>query len=89
MKNEKIQIPCPGGGKPEKVTYKDLCTKSSIKTQKGEYKFKSNDRSKLNRSIDDIEKYQKEYENKIKKLIESTQTCVRDLLKNADVTIKK
>ncbi|MBU0474886.1 MAG: hypothetical protein KKF62_12085 [Bacteroidetes bacterium] len=89
MKNEKIQIPCPGGGRPENITYRELCTKSNIKTQKGEYKFKSTYQNKLSRSIDDIERFQKEHENKTKKLIESMQTCVQDLLKNADITIKK
>jgi hypothetical protein len=89
MKNEIIQLPCPGGGRPEKVTYKDISTKSSIRTQKGEYRFKSNDQSKLRHSLDEIERFQKEFEIKLKKLIENAEKCVQELIKNADVIIKK
>lgn len=89
MKNEEIQIPCPGGGKPEKVSINNLCSRSTIKTQKGEYKFKSYDQNNLKRSIDNLEKYQKEYQNKLKIMSEVVHTSVKNLLKNADVIIRK
>ena len=41
LKNEKTEIPCPGGGRAIKTTYGDLGRKSSLKSSKGHvYKFK-------------------------------------------------
>ena len=51
LKNEKTEIPCPGGGRAIKTTYGDLGRKSSLKSSKGHvYKFKSSDQSKLKRA---------------------------------------
>ena len=66
LKNEKIEIPCPGGGREIKTTYGDLSRKSSLKSSKGhEYKFKSSDQSKLKRAMDKIEKLQKNFEREL------------------------
>ncbi len=35
LKNEKTEIPCPGGGRAIKTTYGDLARKSSLKSNKG------------------------------------------------------
>ena len=69
LKNEKTEIPCPGGGRAIKTTYGDLARKSSLKSSKGhEYKFKSSDQSKLNRAIDKLERLQKDFERAKKNL---------------------
>ena len=40
LKNEKTEIPCPGGGRAIKTTYGDIARKSSLKSSKGhEYKL--------------------------------------------------
>ena len=43
LEKEKIEIPCPGGGKPIKTTYGEVAKKSYLKSVKGhQYKFKNN-----------------------------------------------
>ena len=68
LKNEKTEIPCPGGGRAIKTTYGDLARKSSLKSSKGhEYKFKSSDQSKLKRAMDKLERLQKDFESEYEK----------------------
>ena len=63
LQREKTEIPCPGGGRAIRTTYGDLARRSSLKSNKGhEYKFKSSDQSKLRRSMDKLERLQKEFE---------------------------
>ena len=90
LKNEKTEIPCPGGGRAIKTTYGDLARKSSLKSSKGhEYKFKSSDQSKLNRAIDKLERLQKDFEKDMEKAQKEFGESYNSVISNADILLKK
>ena len=89
LEKEKIEIPCPGGGRPIKTTYYDLARRSSLKSSKGEYKFKYSDQSKLKRAMDKIERLQKDFERDMEKAQKEFGEAVENVIQNADITIKR
>ena len=90
LKNEKTEIPCPGGGKAIKTTYGDLARKSSLKSNKGhEYKFKSSDQSKLKRSMDKLERLQKDFEKDMERAQKEFGESYNGVISNADILLKK
>ena len=90
LKNEKTEIPCPGGGRAIKTTYGDLARKSSLKSSKGhEYKFKSSDQSKLKRAMDKLQKLQKEFEKNMERAQKEFGESLNDVIGNADIVLKK
>jgi len=90
FKNEKTEIPCPGGGRAIKTTYGDLARKSSLKSSKGhEYKFKSGDQSKLKRAMDKIERLQKDFERDMERAQKEFGESINNVISNADIIIKK
>ena len=90
LKNEKIEIPCHGGGREIKTTYGDLSRKSSLKSSKGhEYKFKSSDQSKLKRAMDKIEKLQKNFERELERAQKEFGESLNNMIGNADIVLKK
>jgi len=89
FKNEKTEIPCPGGGRAIKTTYGDLARKSSLKSSKGhEYKFNSSDQSKLKRAMDKIERLQKDFERDMERAQKEFGESINNVISNADITIK-
>jgi len=90
LEKEKTEIPCPGGGRPIQTTFGELTKRSSIKSAKGhEYRFKSNDQNKLEKSMNNIEKLQTEFEKNMLKAKKEFETSFQNLLKNADILLKK
>jgi len=90
LKNEKTEIPCPGGGKAIKTTYGDLSRKSSLKSNKGhEYKFKSSDQSKLKRAMDKLERLQKDFEKDMERAQKEFGESYNGVISNADILLKK
>jgi|TARA_B110000211_G_scaffold114262_1_gene132500 hypothetical protein len=90
LKNEKTEIPCPGGGRAIKTTYGDLGKKSSLKSSKGHvYKFKSSDQSKLKRAMDKLERLQKDFEKDMEKAQKEFGESYNSVISNADILLKK
>ncbi|MDC0001804.1 hypothetical protein OAD76_00675 [Flavobacteriaceae bacterium] len=90
LKNEKTEIPCPGGGRAIKTTYGDLGRKSSLKSSKGHvYKFKSSDQSKLKRAMDKLERLQKDFEKDMEKAQKEFGESYNSVISNADILLKK
>ena len=90
FKNQKTEIPCPGGGRAIRTTYGDLARKSSLKSSKGhEYKFKSSDQSKLKRAMDKIERLQKDFEREMERAQKEFGESINDVISNADLVLKK
>ena len=90
LKNEKTEIPCPGGGRAIKTTYGDLEKKSSLKSSKGHvYKFKSSDQSKLKRAMDKLERLQKDFEKDMEKAQKEFGESYNSVISNADILLKK
>ena len=93
------EVPCPSTGKSQRCTYNDVINKSSLKTYKGEYKFKSSDQYKAKDAVRKLiqrqEKFEKEVEN-LQKYLErdlmslqkNLQTAFVNIISNAEKVIK-
>ena len=69
LEREKVELPCPGGGREIRTTYGDLARKSSLRSSKGhEYKFKSSDQSKFKRAMQNMSKVKENYEDDVNDL---------------------
>ena len=75
--NQQTEVPCPGGGRDQRCKMGDIIGKSSLRTSKGEYKFKSSDQYKAKDAIKKLiqrqEKFDKEVENMQKQLIRDVE----------------
>ena len=90
LQREKTEIPCPGGGRAIRTTYGDLARRSSLKSNKGhEYKFKSSDQNKLRRSMDKLQRLQKEFERNMERAQKDFGEALNDVIGNADILLKK
>lgn len=90
LAREKTEIPCPGGGREIRTTYGDLARRSSLKSSKGhEYKFKSSDQSKLRRSMDKMERLQKDFERDMERAQKDFSESLSDVIGNADILLKR
>ena len=90
LQREKTELPCPGGGRAIRTTYGDLARRSSLKSNKGhEYKFKSSDQNKLRRSMDKLERLQKEFERNMERAQNDFGDALDDVIGNADIILRK
>ena len=90
LQREKTEIPCPGGGRAIRTTYGDLARRSSLKSDKGhEYKFKSSDQSKLKRSMDKLERLQKDFERNMERAQKDFGDALNDVIGNADIILRR
>ena len=86
----KTEIPCPGGGRKIRTTYGDIARRSSLKSSKGhEYKFKSSDQSKFSRSMDKIERLQKDFERDMERAKKDFSEAYQNVIGNADILLKR
>ena len=76
--NTQTEVPCPGGGRDQRCKLSDIISKSSLRTQKGEYKFKSSAQSKAKSALKNWVRYQEEF-----------YRYYSEILSTADITIKK
>ena len=76
--NAQTEVPCPGGGRDLRCKLSDIVSKSSLRTQKGEYKFKSSAQSKAKSALKNLVRYEKEF-----------YKSYSEILSTADITIKK
>ena len=90
LAREKTEIPCPGGGRAIRTTYGDLSRKSALRSSKGhEYKFRSSDQSKFRRSMDKIERLQKDFERDMERAQKDFSETLSDVIGNADILLKR
>ena len=90
LQREKTEIPCPGGGRTISTTYGDIARKNSLRSIKGhEYKFKSSDQSKLKRSMDKLERLQKDFEKNMERAQKDFSKSLSDVIGNADILLRK
>ena len=89
IEREKVEIPCPGGGREIRTTYGDLARRSSLRSSKGhEYKFKYSDQSKFKRAMQNMTKVKEDYENNVRdlqrKMEQMQKNFERDFLKSQE-----
>ena len=76
--NSQTEVPCPGGGGNQRCKMNDIVGRSSLRTRKGEYKFKSSAQSRAKSALRNWVKYQEEF-----------YKYYNEILATADITIKK
>ena len=76
--NAQTEVPCPGGGRDQRCKMNDVVGRSSLRTQKGEYKFKSSAQSRAKSALRNWVKYQEEF-----------YEYYNEILATADITVKK
>ena len=97
--NQQVEVPCPGGGRDQRCKKNDIIGRGSLRTQKGEYKFKSNDQYKakdaMKKLIQRYEKFEKEVlrmqqqlERDSEKLRNNFDEAFLNIIKNAGTIIK-
>tara|TARA_B100000029_G_scaffold436654_1_gene451367 strand:+ start:571 stop:894 length:324 start_codon:yes stop_codon:yes gene_type:complete len=97
--NREIELPCPGGGRDQRCKINQLIKRTSLETQKGEYKFKSTDQYKAEKAMRNLirrkEKFEKEVERMEKrlgidlaKLQVNYEEALTDILANAEKRTK-
>ena len=97
--NQQVEVPCPGGGRDQRCKKNDIIGRGSLRTQKGEYKFKSNDQYKakdaMKKLIQRYEKFEKEVERMQQQLERDTEKlrnnfdeAFLNIIKNAGTIIK-
>ena len=87
IEREKVEIPCPGGGREIRTTYGDLARRSSLRSSKGhEYKFKSSDQSKFKRAMQNMTKVTKDYQDDVKDLQRKMEKLQKDFERNVERT---
>ena len=97
--NQQVEVPCPGGGRDQRCKMNDVIGRGNLRTQKGEYKFKSNDQYKakdaMKKLIQRYEKFEKEVERMQQQLERDTEKlrnnfdeAFLNIIKNAGTIIK-
>ena len=97
--NQQVEVPCPGGGRDQRCKKNDIIGRGSLRTQKGEYKFKSNDQYKAKDAMKkliqrqekfekEIEKMQQQLERDSEKLQDNFNEAFANVIANAEKTIK-
>ena len=97
--NQQVEVPCPGGGRDQRCKKNDIIGRGSLRTQKGEYNFKSNDQYKakdaMKKLIQRYEKFEKEVERMQQQLERDTEKlrnnfdeAFLNIIKNAGTIIK-
>jgi len=76
--NSQTEVPCPGGGRAQRCKMSDVISRSSLRTQKGEYKFKSSAQSRAKSALKNWVRYQEEF-----------YKYYNEIISTADITIKQ
>ena len=97
--NQQVEVPCPGGGRDQRCKMNDVIGRGNLRTQKGEYKFKSSDQYKAKDAMKkliqrqekfekEIERMQQQLERDSEKLQDNFNEAFANVIANAEKTIK-
>ena len=79
--NQQVEVPCPGGGRDQRCKKNDIIGRGSLRTQKGEYKFKSSDQYKAKDAMKKLIQRQEKFDKEVERM---QQQLERDLSKLQD-----
>jgi len=85
---QEFEIPCPGGGRSTKMRLERILSSSSLRTSKGEYKLKSNSKSKIKNQLKNMQKEQDNFEKKLEKMQREFFELYGEMFQDAEKTIK-
>ena len=87
--NQEVKVDCPGGGSAKKCKMKDVINSRTIKTSKGEYKFKGSSQSKAKYAVKNIAKLQEQFAKDMEDAQEELMEAYVNILQTADITVKR
>ena len=85
---QEFEVPCPGGGSSTKMRLEKILNSSTIRTSKGEYKLKSNSKSKIKYQLKNMQKEQDNFEKKLEKMQREFFELYGEMFQDAEKTIK-
>lgn len=85
---QEFEVPCPGGGRSTKMKLDRILSSSTIRTSKGEYKLKSNSKSKIKNQLRNMQKEQDKFQKQLEKMQREFFELYAQMLQDAEKTIK-
>ena len=77
--NQQVEVPCPGGGRDQRCKMNDVIGRGSLRTQKGEYKFKSSDQYKAKDAIKKLIQRQEKFEKEVQRMQQQLEKDLTNL----------
>ena len=85
---QEFEVPCPGGGKSTKMKLDRILNSSTIRTSKGEYKLKSNSKSKIKNQIRNMQIEQDKFQKQLEKMQKEFFELYGQMYQDAEKVIK-
>ena len=85
---QEFEVPCPGGGRSTKMRLDRILNSSSVRTSKGEYKLKSNSKSKIKNQLSNMQREQDRFQKQLEKMQKEFFELYAQMLQDAEKVIK-
>ena len=85
---QEFEVPCPGGGRSTKMRLDRILNSSSVKTSKGEYKLKSNSKSKIKNQLRNMQREQDNFQRQLEKMQKEFFELYGQMYQDAEKVIK-
>lgn len=85
---QEFDVPCPGGGKSTKMKLDRILNSSTIRTSKGEYKLKSNSKSKIKNQLRNMQREQDKFQKQLEKMQKEFFELYGQMYQDAEKVIK-
>ena len=85
---QEFEVPCPGGGKSTKMKLDRILNSSTIRTSKGEYKLKSNSKSKIKNQLRNMQREQDKFQKQLEKMQKEFFELYGQMYQDAEKVIK-
>ena len=77
--NQQVEVPCPGGGIDQRCKMNDVIGRGNLRTQKGEYKFKSSDQYKAKDAIKKLIQRQEKFDKEVQRMQQQLEKDLTNL----------
>ena len=77
--NQQVEVPCRGGGRDQRCKMNDVIVRGSLRTQKGEYKFKSSDQYKAKDAIKKLIQRQEKFDKEVQRMQQQLEKDLTNL----------
>ena len=85
---QEFEVPCPGGGRSTKMKLDRILNSSYVRTSKGEYKLKSNSKSKIKNQLRNMQREQDRFHKQLEKMQKEFFELYAQMLQDAEKVIK-
>ena len=85
---QEFEVPCPVGGKSTKMKLDRILNSSTIRTSKGEYKLKSNSKSKIKNQLRNMQREQDKFQKQLEKMQKEFFELYGQMYQDAEKVIK-